>query len=155
MVLTFFSSGGHVSTSVLEGRKTVNSQWYYTVGLQTLLESVREKWSRTKFRNMVLHHDNAPAHTSAQTTTFLATNRIPLLPQPPYSPDLAPADFFLFPKVKSAMRGIQFRTSDEAVQAYMDELGKLEPSDYQNCFSGWFRRMDKCIDMNGEYFEKL
>ena len=69
--------------------------------------------------------------------------------------DLAPADIILFPKVKSAMRGIQFRTSDEAVQAYMDELEKLEPSDYQNCFSGWFRRMDKCIDMNGEYFEKL
>lgn len=155
MVLTFFSSGGHVSTSVLEGQRTVNSQWYCNVGLRTLLENVREKWSRTRLRNMVLHHDNAPAHTSAQTTTFLATSSIPLLPQPPYSPDLAPADFFLFPKVKSAMRGNLFPTSNDAVQAYMDELEKLEPSDYRNCFSSWFRRMDKCIDANGEYFEKI
>ena len=83
MVLTFFQLEiGHVSTSVLEGQRTVNSQWYSTAGLSALLENVREKWTRTRTRNTFLHHDNAPAHTSAQTATFLATNNVPLLLQP-------------------------------------------------------------------------
>ena len=54
------------------------------------------------------------------------------------------------------MRGILFLTSrDAADQAYKDKIDKLEPSDYWNCFQSWFRRMDKCFDTNGEYFEKL
>jgi hypothetical protein len=45
----------------------------------------------------ILHHDNAPAHNALSVKTFLAKHKIPVLEHPPYSPDLAPCDFFLFP----------------------------------------------------------
>jgi hypothetical protein len=47
-----------------------------------------------------LHWDNAPVHTSAVVTDWLEARRIQLLEHPTYWLALAPADFFLFPKVK-------------------------------------------------------
>jgi histone-lysine N-methyltransferase SETMAR len=52
-----------------------------------------------------LHHDNAPAHASLLMRDFLTNMNTSVLPLPPYSPDLAPADFFLFPKLKSNLKG--------------------------------------------------
>jgi hypothetical protein len=74
------------------------------------------RWKRPQFwmnQTWVLHHDNAPAHSSFLVRNFLAKNETTVVPQPPYSPDLAPADFFLFPKLKSTLKGRHFDTFDE------------------------------------------
>jgi hypothetical protein len=52
----------------------------------------------------LLHHDNAPPHTSILTQPFLAKNKFAVTPHPPYSPDLAQWDFFLFPKMKLKLK---------------------------------------------------
>jgi transposase len=52
----------------------------------------------------LLHHDNAPSHNSILTQPFLAKNKIAVIPDPPYSPDLAPCDFFLFSKIKLKLK---------------------------------------------------
>jgi hypothetical protein len=56
----------------------------------------------------VLHHDKAPAHTALSIREFLAKKNIPTLPHPPYSSDLAPCDFYLFPKLKSKLKNSSF-----------------------------------------------
>jgi histone-lysine N-methyltransferase SETMAR len=48
--------------------------------------------------NWLLHHDNAPVHMSLKTDEFLTNNNMVIVPHFPYSPDLAPCDFALFPK---------------------------------------------------------
>jgi hypothetical protein len=48
----------------------------------------------------VLHHDNVFAHTALSVRDFIASKQITVLEHPSYSPDLAPNDFFLFPKLK-------------------------------------------------------
>jgi transposase len=55
-----------------------------------------------------LHHDNAPAHSTALMQAFLAKQHITQAYQPPYSPDLAPCDFWLFPKLKSTLKVRRF-----------------------------------------------
>lgn len=155
MALTFFSMRGQESTSVLENRRTVNAEWYCNIGLSDLFRQVREKRPRSGMRNMIFHHDNAPAHTAARTAEFLTTNGINPLPHPAYSPDLAPADYFLFPKVKDSLRGRQFADSEEAMAAYEAAIQSLPRSAFEKCFSDWFIRMHKCIVSEGAYFEKL
>jgi len=54
----------------------------------------------------VLRHDNAPAHIALSIREFVAKKNIPALPYPPYRPDLAQCDFYLFPKLKSKLRVI-------------------------------------------------
>ena len=72
----------------------------------------------------------------------------------PYSPDLAPIDFVLFPYVKNKMRGQRFSTPEEAVDAFRMHVVEIPQSEWQKWFDNWFKRMQKCIDLNGEYFEK-
>ena len=63
-------------------------------------------------------------HTSTQAIAFLSTQYID--ESAPYSPDLAPNDFFLFPYVKNKIRGQCFSTPEEAVDAFgRDESFKL------------------------------
>jgi len=69
-----------------------------------------QKWQN---QNLILHHDNAPAHRSFKVSQFLAMNHTTVMPHPPYSPDLAPCDFFLCPKLKRRMKGRRFDTTEE------------------------------------------
>ena len=63
--------------------------------------------------NWQLHHDNVPAHASRLMQSFLVKHQITLVTQPPYSPDLAPCGFWLFPKRKSPLKGKRFQTIGE------------------------------------------
>ena len=64
-------------------------------------------------KNFQLHHDNAPAHSAHVVQAFLAKNSMPLIRQAPYSPDLAPCDFWLFPKLKTTLKGRRFQSHYE------------------------------------------
>lgn len=55
-------------------------------------------------KSWILHHDNAPAHTPMLKRETLAKNKTIIMPQPPYSLDLASAEFFLYSKLKTAMK---------------------------------------------------
>jgi hypothetical protein len=82
----------------LPEEQTVN-RWYYMDVLKRLRESISRKRPQLWRNNSwILHHDNAPAHASLLIRDFLAKHETMVLPQIPYSPDLAPADFFLFKK---------------------------------------------------------
>jgi hypothetical protein len=76
-----------------------------------------------------------------------------VFPQPPYSPDLAPADFFLFPKLKSTSKVQLFQTIQEIVENSLMELHEILKKAYQECFQKWQWRWDRCINAGGEYFE--
>jgi hypothetical protein len=85
--------------------QTVN-RWYYLEVLKRLRENVRRK--RPSYLETTpgfsLHHDSAPAHTSLLMRDFLANTNTTVLPYPPHSADVAPSDFFLFPKLKSTLK---------------------------------------------------
>ena len=109
-----------------------------------------EMWKK---QSWILHHDNAPAHTSMLVRDFLAKNKTVIMPQPPYSPDLAPADFFLFPKLKTPMKGKRFAAIEEIKEKSKQELLAIPKSAFQKCFEDWKKRWHKCIISEGDYFE--
>ena len=51
------------------------------------------------------------------------------------------------------MRGQCFPTPEEAVNAFRMHVLEVPESGWQKCFDNWFKRMQKCLDINGEYFE--
>jgi hypothetical protein len=55
-------------------------------------------------KNCLLNHDNAPSHTPFFTRDVLTKNNMTVVPHPPYSPDLAPCDFSMFPAILSQLR---------------------------------------------------
>ena len=125
MIACFFGKTGHLAIVPLEQRRTVNFKWYTTIGLPVAFQEIRKINRR---RRITLYHANASSHTSAQTITFLSTQNIDLISHPPYNPDLAPIDFFLFPYVKNIMRGQRFSTtlmcSECKFGRYLKQSGK-------------------------------
>lgn len=151
MVACFFGISGHVATVPLVEKRTVNSEWYTTICLPKVFGEIRKT---NRNRRIILHHDNASSHTSRQTSDFLSTQNIELMGHPAYSPDLAPNDFYLFPTVKDKLRGQRFSTPEEAVEAFKMHVLEIPTSEWHKCYENWFKRMQKCIDLHGEYFEK-
>jgi histone-lysine N-methyltransferase SETMAR len=151
MVACFFTKTGHVATVPLEHKKTVNSAWYTTICLPEVFGKLRETNPK---RRIILHHDNASSHTSMQTKLYLRNKTIELMGHPAYSPDLAPNNFYLFTRIKDKLRGQRFTSPEEAVEAFKNHVLSVSSSDWQKCFDKWFERMQKCIDLKGEYFEK-
>ena len=133
--------------------QTIN-QVYYKEVLTDLCEWVRrrrpEMW---KYSSCVLHQDNALAHNAQSVKTFLTKHKITVLEHPPYSPDLTPRDFFLFPKIKSALKGARFESVDAVKARAMELMNKLSEDDLQHCFQHWKICMEQCKDQGGEYIE--
>lgn len=76
-----------------------------------------------------------------------------MIDQPPYSPDLTPCDFFLFPKLKLPLRGQRFETLDAIKQSSLNELKAIPLSAYERCMQDWIKRCHRCIGLDGAYFE--
>jgi len=115
---------------VLPGQ-TVNGKFYCDV-LRRVRENIRRK-PIDKWRNSswVLHNDNAPAHASLVVRQFLVSAKTTVIPQPPYSPDLATCDFFLFPKMKLKLKGRRFDSNEEIQTESQDVMETLTRNDFQ------------------------
>ena len=78
-----------------------------------------------------------PAHTSLLLREFLAKNNTVTMPQPPYSPDIAPCDFFLSPKIKRTLKGRHSTAIDDVKSASLNELKAIPKIEFETCFKGW------------------
>ena len=105
-----------------------------------MLRALRKKRPHMSenIENVLLHQDNVPCHSSKHTQAELDILGIDRIEHAPYSPDLAPMDFALFPTAKAELRRIHFDNFDW----------------FRNVFHAWVRRHEKCIEAEGRYFEK-
>lgn len=153
MIIVFFDVRGIVHREFVPPGETVNQKFYLDV-LRRLREDVRRKRPELwQAGDWFLHHDNAPAHTALRVTHYLTSQGWSVVPHPPYSPDLAPCDFFLFPRMKKSLKGKRFDDVEAVKRASQRALDSINVEEFQNCFKHWEKRMDKCIALNGEYFE--
>ena len=74
---------------------------------------------------------------------------IKTVPHPPYSPDLAPCDFWLFPK----LRGCRYETTEEMKEAVTKAIDSLTQENFYGAFQKLLERYNKRIAARGDYFE--
>jgi len=96
--------------------QTINTEYYSSLLVQ--LKDILKEKRRGKFTKGVLFlHDNAPAHWTLATQKKLAYLGFQCLDHPPYSPDLAPSEYHLFPGLKKQLKGRHFSSDAEVVAA--------------------------------------
>ena len=103
---------------------------------------------------MLFRHDNAPAHTSPIATAKLFDLLYEILPHPPYSPDLAPSDYFLFPNMKTSLGGKRFLSNEEIIAAKNEYFEGFDKSYFLEGIKKLQYRYNKCIQLKGDYVEK-
>jgi histone-lysine N-methyltransferase SETMAR len=77
-----------------------------------------------------------------------------LLEHPPFSPDLAPSDFRLFPKLKLFLAGQRFSSNQEAIAAVERYFAALTKNHYRDGIKALQHRWNKYISVKGDYVEK-
>ncbi len=147
-----------VFSEYLPPRETVDADYYCGI-LRRLKEDIWRKhptlWEMgdNGWRKFFLHHDNAPPHTAAITLALIGSSSMDMIPHPPYSPDLAPCDYFLFPRLKSGLRGHRFRNLNDLKTAVNRELWAIDVKDYCSAIQSLPVRWMKCIKAQGGYFK--
>ncbi|CAK1592554.1 unnamed protein product [Parnassius mnemosyne] len=103
---------------------------------------------------VLFHQDNAPAHKVAVAMAAIQETGFELLEHPPYSSDLAPSDFYLFPRLKERLRGKKFE-DDSKVMAAVEAFWESQDKEFfSKGILGLEKRWTKCIDLLGDYVEK-
>jgi len=151
MIIVFFDSRGIVYKEFVPPGQTFNYAFYKDV-----LEQLRKRVQQVRTDiadDWVLHHDNMPAHIALSLREFLVNKNIPVLPHPPYSPDLALCDFYLFPRLKSKLKGNHFGTMENIQKTVTDELHSLTENDFWYCYDQWKKRWNHCVTSQGSYLE--
>nr|CAH7720082.1 unnamed protein product [Callosobruchus chinensis] len=73
---------------------------------------------------------------------------------PPYSPDLAPPDFFLFPRLKRDLKGNRYSSVEDVKEAVTASLKGIPESEFQKAYVHWESRYTRCVGAQGCYFEE-
>jgi hypothetical protein len=120
---------------------------------ETPKRKYQEKNTSVMENSLFLHHDNAPTHALLLIHDFLANMNTTVRPQPPYLPDLALADIFLFPKLKSTLKGQRFQMIQKITENFHMELCVIPKKVYQDYFQKWQQRWELCINEGEEYYE--
>ena len=103
---------------------------------------------------VLFHQDNAPAHKSTLAMAAIRECGFQLIEHPPYSPDLAPSDYYLFLKMKKELSGHHFRTDDDVIQAVNHFLDTQDADFYKDGIRMLHDRWTKCVNLRGDYVEK-
>ena len=104
----FFDSKGPVLQIPVPKRSSVTGKFYRESVLTQLVDFYQKRRPRASFRGIKLLHDNPPAHKSATVQEYLKESGLGVLDHPPYSHDLSPCDFWLFPRLKEMLAGHRF-----------------------------------------------
>jgi transposase len=123
------------------------------------IEKEKEKFTETLISEWIvpedgviyLHMDNASSHTAAFTREVLEESKIILVPHPPFSPDIAPSDFFLFGYMKSRLRGLLLSNHTELLHQAWSVMRSISMSTRLRVFREWMGRLEQVIESGGEY----
>ena len=116
--------------------------------LQTVMSVTRPV---AMLRGLWIHWDNGKPHVSEKTSATLQHLGLKKLPHPPYSPDIAPSDFYLFGRIKGMLAGKSFGSREELLSEVMKITQMIPRDELCRVYEEWKRRLVAVIESGGEY----
>jgi len=130
MLVIFFDWQGIIHKEFVPEGETINAVYYIGVMERLLNRIQRVRLGMCESGDWFLLHDNALSHNMTFVKQFLAQRKVTVLNHPPYSPDLAPADYFLFQKVKSHLKGRLFDSISDIQKAVTSTLNTIAKDNF-------------------------
>lgn len=152
MASFFWDQWGVIFIDFLEPGSTIN-QDRYCLSLDKLRRAIKTHRPQLQGKLIRLHHDNAKPHTALMTQEKIRKLGWKIVPHPPYSPDLAPSDFYLFGRLKAHLRGKTFDSEKDLISCVKRWCKSQSPEFYQSAFTSWKERWARCVTADGGYIE--
>lgn len=153
MASVFWDAHGILLIDYLPKGKTINGEYYSNL-LDQLDRNIREQRPAMAKKKVIFHQDNAPCHKSVIAMGKLHDLKYEILEHPPYSPDLAPSDYYLFPNLKKFLGGKRFASNEDAIAAVDAYFADLPENYFKEGIAKLEGRWTKCVDVLGDYIEK-
>ena len=148
-MIPFFDNTSMIYMHWVPTGQTVNKEYYDEVLREFRKRFRRKRPALFKSGQWHFYQDNAPVHNCILVIDYFTEMGIKTVPRPPYSPDLAPCDFWLFPK----LRGCHYETIEEMKEAVTKVIYTLTQEVFHGVFQKLLERYNKCIAAGGGYFE--
>ena len=130
---------------------TLNATYMCQHILPTLTELAQKQKAPRSKKSLILHWDNARPHIAKMTNEKIKELGWKKLPQPAYSPDISPNDFFLYGYIKAKLPYYHCKSIYELNKA-VDEICKKIPNNiWENVYESWIKRLNAVIECGGEY----
>ena len=140
--VVFFSTSGFKLTRFLPIGCTMNAECCVSLLSEMGAAFPRPMW---------IHMDNAAPHRAKRTQNALGEMGIDVLTHPPYSPDIAPSEFWLFGRIKQSLGQTRFRDASELEATVLGIIREISESEIKKVYSEWIRHLEACIENGGEY----
>lgn len=151
MLCVWWDWKGIVYYEVLPHGLTLNSN-LYCKQLDNLNEAIAKKRPEISNRKgVVSHHGNARPHTSLMTRQKLTDLGWEVLTHPPYSPDLAPSDYYLFRSLQNSLDGLKLTSKEDCEKHLSQFFAKKSQKFYTDGIMRLPEKWQKVIDQNGTY----
>ena len=153
MASVFWDMHGILLIDFLPKGQTINRDYYIAL-LDRLENAIKKKRPQMAKKKPSFQQDNAPVHKSMKTIVKLNDLRFELLTHPPYSPDLAPSNFYLFADLKKMLQGKRFSSDDKVIAATEAYFEAKDKSFYKKGIKNLEKRWNDCIAMEGDYVDE-
>jgi len=151
MVAMFWDSEGVTLTHCVPKSTTVTGGTYEDVLRKKFLPALLE--NGPKSCSCFFHYDNTP-HRAARIHQLFNNNNFEVVPHAPYSPNLAPSDFWLFPTLKDTFRFCTFSGRSALATAIFQWSQQTPKEAFALAMQSWRQCCEKCVCLQGDYVEK-
>ena len=151
MVCIFWNPYDILIINTTERGNAINASSFIEFILKPILKSPQYRNAKSQKQSFTLHMDNATAHTAIEVKKFLKRTGINIAPHPPYSPDLAPSDFYLFGRLKDKLGFTEFTSINEIKNWIRDQFFAISIEERLRVFHEWESRLERCITIHGNY----
>lgn len=155
MVTIIWGVNGFYIVDLLPQKTRYTSQYFINNILTQLNEKKIEIWSEARKRKLWLHLDNCRVHNSFDSSQKYDEYGFKRTPHPPYSPDIAPSDFYLFGYVKDRLKGKKFSSPEDLKDAIIEILNSISRDKRKDVFTEWIKRCTWVTNNGGSYYHKL
>jgi histone-lysine N-methyltransferase SETMAR len=149
----FFNSNGPVLIHCVNEGETIDHNYYIENCLKPVVKEIWKQRRSNGTKGIKLLHDNGPPHRHSDVINYLTEEGIIIMPHPPYSPDLAPCDYWLNDYIK---RNLTDQPDEKSLARAVSKIIKDIPEEeFKKTFDKLLERMELCINNHGDYFEHL
>jgi hypothetical protein len=154
MIMLFFTARKVIVLEVLPKGIRFNQQYIIDCILPDLKRAAMNFHRRKTGRTFWVHMDNSMYLNGSKITSTFAKHYLSRMPQPPYSPDMSPCDFWLFSLLKGIFKDREFSSSEQIEKAITHVWNDLSFEDVRSVFQNSMSRLARVIETGGEYIHE-
>jgi histone-lysine N-methyltransferase SETMAR len=147
MMIMAYDKNGVIATDRAPPGCTVTTAYYRKFLQDILRPKIRQKKSAMFATGVLILHDNA----SGAVSEILEKYGWQVLSHPPYSPDMSPPDFDLFPKLKKPLRVKRFRNIEEVSNEVAQVIRRINNNGVLTGIQDFPKRWTAVIKHDGDY----